>query len=77
MQYMDELKVLEDSDRDTCILETGRPPIPSDWVDIEKGGFDQAQLQVGLSGDARAVNCLKTEHLVARTFFSVLFVFRT
>ena len=33
MQYMDELKVLEDSDRDTCVAETGRPPIPTD-----KGG---------------------------------------
>ena len=37
MQYMDELMVLEDSDRDTCIAETGRPPIPADWVDIDKG----------------------------------------
>ena len=38
MQYMDELKVLEDSDRDACMAETGRPPIPTDWVDINKGG---------------------------------------
>ena len=37
LQYMDELKVLEDSDRDSCIAETGRPPIPTDWVDIDKG----------------------------------------
>ena len=37
MLYMDELKVLEDSDRDTCMTETGRPPIPTDWVDIDKG----------------------------------------
>ena len=37
MQYMDELKVLEDSDRGTCMTETGRPPIPTDWVDIDKG----------------------------------------
>ena len=37
MQYMDELQVLEDSDRDTCMAETGRPPIPTDWVDIDKG----------------------------------------
>ena len=36
MQHMDELKVLEDSDRDTCIAETGRPPIPTGWVDIDK-----------------------------------------
>ena len=42
MQYMDELEVLEDSDRETCMAETGRPPIPTDWVDIDKG--DQAQL---------------------------------
>ena len=27
MQYMNELKVLEDSDRDACMAETGRPPI--------------------------------------------------
>ena len=36
-QYMEELKVLEDSDRDACMTETGRPPIPTDWVDINKG----------------------------------------
>ena len=35
--YMDELKVLEDRDRDTCMTETGRPPIPTDWVDIDEG----------------------------------------
>ena len=32
MQYMDELKVL-----DECMTETGRAPIPTDWVDINKG----------------------------------------
>ena len=37
MQYMEELKVLEDSDRDACMTETGRPPIPTDWVNINKG----------------------------------------
>ena len=37
MQYMEELKVLEDNDRDACMAETGRPPIPTDWVDINKG----------------------------------------
>ena len=37
MQYTEELKVLEDSDRDACVAETGRPPIPTDWVDIDKG----------------------------------------
>ena len=37
MQYMDELKVLDDSDRDTCMAETVRPPITTDWVDIDKG----------------------------------------
>ena len=37
MQYMEALKVLEDSDRDACMAETGRPPIPTDWVDINKG----------------------------------------
>ena len=36
MQYMEVLKVLEDSDRDACVAETGRPPIPTDWVDINK-----------------------------------------
>ena len=30
MQYMEELKVLEDSDRDACLAGTGRPPIPTD-----------------------------------------------
>ena len=37
MQSMDELKVLEDSDRDACMAETVRPPIPTDWVDIDTG----------------------------------------
>ena len=37
MQHMEELKVLEDSDRDACMAQTGRPPIPTDWVDINKG----------------------------------------
>ena len=37
MQYMEELKVLEDSDRDACMAETGRPPIPIDWVDFNAG----------------------------------------
>ena len=36
LQYM-ELKVLEDSHRDACMAETGRPPIPTGWVDINKG----------------------------------------
>ena len=37
MHYMEELKVLEDSDRDACMAATGRPPILTDWVDINKG----------------------------------------
>ena len=37
MQHMEELKVLEDSDRDACMAGTGRPPIPTEWVDINKG----------------------------------------
>ena len=37
MQYMEELNFLEDSDRDACVAETGRPPIPTDWIDINKG----------------------------------------
>ena len=37
MQYMEELKVLEDSEWDACMAETGRPPIPTDWVDINEG----------------------------------------
>ena len=37
MQHMEELKVLEDSDRDACMAETGPPPIPADWVDINNG----------------------------------------
>ena len=58
MLYMGELKVLEDSDRDTCIAEMGRPPIPTCCVEIDKWRFDQARLQeqAGLSGDVRAVN---------------------
>ena len=34
--HMEELKVLQDSDREACMAETGRPPIPTDWVDIKK-----------------------------------------
>ena len=37
MQQMEELAVLEDSDRDACVADTGRPPIPTEWVDINKG----------------------------------------
>ena len=37
MQTREELKGLEDSDRDACVAEPGRPPIPADWVDINKG----------------------------------------
>ena len=34
MQYMDEVKVFENSNRDECTTETGRTQIPTDWVDI-------------------------------------------
>ena len=56
MQHTEELKVLEDSDRDACMAETGRPPIPTDWVDVRR--FDQTQLQkqVPLSRDTWTVN---------------------
>ena len=37
VQYMEELKVLEDSDRDACVAETSRSPIPTDWIDINMG----------------------------------------
>ena len=37
MQHMDELKVLENSNHDECMTETGRAPIPTDWVDMNKG----------------------------------------
>ena len=37
MQYMEELKVFEESDRDVCMAETGRPPITADWEHIDKG----------------------------------------
>ena len=37
MQYMEELKVLDDSDLNACMAEQCRPPIPTDWVDINKG----------------------------------------
>ena len=36
MQHMEELKVLQIKG-DACVAETGRPPIPTDWVDINKG----------------------------------------
>ena len=61
MQYMEELEVLEDSDRDACMAEAGRPPIPTDWVDINKGDSlrpnqTQLQKQAGLSRDTWTVN---------------------
>ena len=31
------LTEIKSSERDACVAETGRPPIPSDWVDINKG----------------------------------------
>ena len=36
IQDMEELKVLE-GNGDVCMAETGRPPIPTDRVDINKG----------------------------------------
>ena len=33
---MDELKVLENSNREKCVTETGRATTPTDWVDINK-----------------------------------------
>ena len=48
MQYMEELKVLEDSDRDACVVETGRPPIPTGWVDINKGDSLRPNYRSGL-----------------------------
>ena len=36
IQCTEELKVLEYSDRDACMAETDRPPIPTDWIDINK-----------------------------------------
>ena len=36
MQCIEELKVLEDIDRVMCMAETGRPPIPTDRVDIDR-----------------------------------------
>ena len=58
MQYMYELKVPEDSDRDTCIAETGRPPIPADWVVIDKGDSIRPNhwSRLVCQEDARAVN---------------------
>ena len=55
MQYMDELKVLEGNDRDTCIAD----PVDrrSDCLGRHRQGrFGQAKLQeqAGLSGDAQA-----------------------
>ena len=58
MQYMDELKMLENSNRDECMTETSRAPIPTDWVDINKRRLTQTQLQkqAGLSRDAWTIN---------------------
>ena len=51
MQYVDELKVVGDSDRDLCMAETGVH---------QQGRLDHAQLQeqVGLSGAVPFVNDL-------------------
>ena len=47
-EYMEELKVLEDSDQNACMAETGRPPIPTDWVDINKGDSLRPNYRSGL-----------------------------
>ena len=54
MQYMDEVKFLEDSARDTCMAETGRPSIPTDWVDIDKGDSIRPKYRSRLSVRRRA-----------------------
>ena len=70
VQYMDELKVLEDSDRDACMAEIGRPPIPTDWVDINKGDALRpnyssrlvCQETVQKIGRRRSLQLLRTRH---------------
>ena len=36
-------------DRDACVAETGRPPIPTDWVDINKGIRSDPTAEAGWS----------------------------
>ena len=58
MQCMEEWKVLEDSDRDPSMAETGQPPIPTDLGRHQQGRFAQTQLQkqTGLSRETWTVH---------------------
>ena len=59
MQYMDELKVLENSNRDESMTETSRAPIPTDWVDINKCDSDDQRLTRKI-GQQRLQQLLRT-----------------
>ena len=56
MQYVEELKVLEDSDRDACMAETGRPAIPTGSTSTRAIRPDPTT--AGLSRDTWTVNKL-------------------
>ena len=60
MQYM-ELKVLEDSDRDACMAEMGRPPIPTDWVDWSVKRHVDGQHLMWKIGQRRSLRLLRTK----------------
>ena len=45
MAYMEELEVLKPSTEDACLAATGRPPIPTAWVDIDKGDRERPNVR--------------------------------
>jgi hypothetical protein len=48
MGFMDKIVVWEDSSREECFEETGKPPVSTRWVDINKGTEDDPEVRCRL-----------------------------
>ena len=55
---MEELEVMGEASLDEALAETGHQPIPTRWVDLEKGDKDAPKVRsrAGLSGDQAEVH---------------------
>ena len=36
-RYMDEIGMFEDATDEECLVNTGKPPVDTKWVDVNKG----------------------------------------
>ena len=44
-EYMEELEVMEEASLDEALAETGHQPIPTRWVDLDKGDKDAPKVR--------------------------------